>query len=210
MSQRHVILLFPILVAGCGATTQARTSQPRAIRGAAVSMPSMTAIAAHFEIPTSAAVVTVTPSCTQGATEACNGVDDDCDEQRDEACGLGTGALQITLAWASGADLDLYVVEPSGYVLSYQNRQSPSGAIFDRDGRSACDTMHPDQRVENVYWYGVRPGSYRIEVRHWGACGTPGVVQATLAVAVGRSLTGLYNVALQPRERRVVGSIVIE
>lgn len=73
--------------------------------------------------------------------------------------GLGTGDVQITLTWDNGADLDLYVTEPGGTTISYNNRSSPSGGKLDVDDTNGFGP-------ENVFWArGTAPrGQYRVEV----------------------------------------------
>ena len=85
-----------------------------------------------------AGVTTEAIACSGGSSDACNGRDDDCDGRIDEGCGWESGPVQITLAWDTGADLDLYVTEPSGFTISYLDRSSPSGGVLDHDARGAC------------------------------------------------------------------------
>lgn len=154
----------------------------------------------------SAGVTALTHSCHPSAPEVCNGLDDNCNGVIDEGCGYQSGNIQITLAWGTGADLDMYVTDPHGHTISYQNRQSPSGGVLDHDARGACNRGQPNNTIENVYWNSPRPpsGQYRIEVHYWGDCGAAGVTQATLSIAVGGQVIGAYNVVLRPRERQPV------
>ena len=58
--------------------------------------------------PTYAANVQVLgTSCSPGAAEVLNGLDDNCNGQIDEGW-VQSGTLQITLGWSTGADLDLW------------------------------------------------------------------------------------------------------
>ncbi len=154
----------------------------------------------------SAGVTVMTNTCHPGAAEVCNGLDDNCNGVIDEGCGYESGNIQVTLAWSTGADLDMYVTDPFGHTISYQNRRSPSGGVLDQDARGACNPSQRNNTIENVFWNSPQPpsGQYRVEVHYWGDCGAAGVTQATLSIAVGGQIIGAYNVALRPRERQPV------
>lgn len=80
-----------------------------------------------------------------------------------------TGALQVTLQWDSRADLDLYVTDPAGGTVSYQNTSVPSGGTLDVDARSGCSAT--DATVENIIWSSTPPsGSYDIKVNYYTSC----------------------------------------
>ena len=121
----------------------------------------------------------------------------------DEGCGYSTGNIQITLAWATGADLDLYVTDPSGFTISYQETRSSSGGHLDHDARGACVRRQADATVENVYWNQPNPppGRYQIEVHYWGDCQVAGTTPATVSIAVGGQVIGAYQVTLNPQDR---------
>lgn len=82
--------------------------------------------------------------------------------------GLGTGDVQVTLTWDNSADLDLYVLEPSGATISYGNRTSASGGQLDVDD---TDGFGP----ENVFWpTGQAPvGTYQVQVNLFRGSPTP-------------------------------------
>lgn len=64
---------------------------------------------------------------------------------------LTAGDVQATLRWRGDADLDLYVLTPSGDTLFYGNRRAADGAgRFDVDIIPQC--ANPDLNVENVGW----------------------------------------------------------
>jgi hypothetical protein len=155
--------------------------------------------------PTAASGVTIVESsCQQGAPEQCNGLDDNCDGVIDEGCGYQSGNIQITLGWHTGADLDMYVTEPSGNIIYYGASQSGSGGHLDHDARGACADYQPgNYNVENVYWDmdSPPPGQYSVEVKYWngGACsGRAGATQFTLSVAVGGQLLGTWSNNITP------------
>jgi hypothetical protein len=74
---------------------------------------------------------------------------------------LGTGDVQVTLLWTSDSDLDLHVIDPSGFEIYYANRQSPSGGTLDHDEVPGCGTPSTTH-VENVFWASgsAPPGQY--------------------------------------------------
>ena len=155
---------------------------------------------ATFQIELQAGVTSLGTQCTP-APESCNGLDDNCDGRIDEGCGWQSGAIQITAAWQTGADIDLYVTDPSGYEISYQNRESPTGGILDHDARGAC--VPGSDTVENVYWSTPQPprGRYYIELHYWGDCGVAGATPVQVSIAVGGQIAGVYNVVLTPGQR---------
>lgn len=169
--------------------------------------PQPAGVGVDVRISAQGAGITVVDSyCNAGQPEVCNGLDDNCNGVIDEGCGFSGGNIQITLAWQTGADLDLYVTDPTGYTISYQNRRSPSGGHLDQDARGACARSRGGATIENVYWESPRPppGTYQVEVHYWGNCRVAGTTQATLSVAVGGQVIGAYNVVLRPSERQAV------
>lgn len=152
-------------------------------------------------------VVTLTPNCTEGAPERLNGIDDNCNGQVDEGF-VQSGAVQITLGWTTGADIDLYVTDPFGEELSYQNTESSSGGRLDRDARGACTD---GQTTENVFWpAGEAPrGTYRIAARYFSNCQAAGVTRVVLSVMVGGQPLGVYQYDLQPDQRVELASFSI-
>ena len=150
--------------------------------------------------------------CSQPIEESCNAIDDDCDGMIDDGCGYGSGLMQVTASWDTGADLDLYVTGPLGDTLSFQRPSTPSGARVDHSGRGQCSDL-PNPQIENIRWVGRRPldGIYQVEVHYWGECigrGGPSIV--TISVAVGRRIAGQYRHSLLPGERIRVLRFVVQ
>ncbi len=151
--------------------------------------------------------------CRNPVEESCNGLDDDCDGVIDDGCGYGTGLMQVTASWDTGADVDLYVTGPLGDTLSFQRPSTPLGARVDHSGRGDCVGDMPNPQIENVRWVGHRPddGIYEVEVHFWGECLTGGgPTNVTVSVAVGRKIAGQYRHSLLPGERVRVLRFVVQ
>ncbi|MEI8401071.1 MAG: hypothetical protein WCG12_09735 [Alcaligenaceae bacterium] len=78
--------------------------------------------------------------------------------------------VNISLAWADRADLDLLVIEPNGVKISTYDdgtRKSPSGGSLDIDA-NICEAMsgcpYRDEPIENISW-NQKPPSGRYEVK---------------------------------------------
>ncbi len=99
----------------------------------------------------------------------------------------GTGDIQVTLIWDTDSDMDLRVVDPSGYEISHHQPESESGGRLDLDTIPATGDTGP--HVENVFWPagGAPSGRFFAYVQHYGSNGTnPGPY--TLEVRVGGEL----------------------
>ena len=119
---------------------------------------------------------------------------------------IRTGDVQVTLQWNKAVDLDLYVSDPAGDEVSYQNTSVASGGELDVDARRSCaDTP---ETVENIIWAGTPPtGEYSVKVNYYNACDEgPAEYTATLrrggtvvevweeTVAFGQSNTHTFSV----------------
>lgn len=85
--------------------------------------------------------------------------------------GVGTGDVQVTLAWDADADVDLHVVAPGGEEVFYGHRRASSGGELDLDSNAGCEI--DGVRNENITWpVGAAPrGSYIVRVDYWSNCG---------------------------------------
>ncbi len=81
---------------------------------------------------------------------------------------LGTGDVRVTLTWTGDCDLDLHVIDPTGFEISYGDPTSPSGGQLDVD--DIPDAGETGTHVENVFWpAGAAPrGTYTAFVRNLG------------------------------------------
>ncbi len=144
--------------------------------------------------------------CEESATERCDAIDDDCDGRIDEGCGYDTGDLQITAAWNSGADIDLYVKDPTGETVSFQRREGASGGHLDHGARGECGNVAAHPRVENVVYPNAPPrGEYEVTLHFLFECETgASATTSTVTVAVAGERVGTYNYTLTPNERVAV------
>lgn len=150
--------------------------------------------------------------CDRSVREICNALDDDCSGGIDEGCGYATGKLQITAAWTTGVDLDLYVTIPSGDLVSYQRPTSYDGAVVDRSSRGNCERTPDPANVEN-FVYPVRPpsGHFVVELHYWGECmSSAGSTDVTVGLAAGGRQVAAYRVTIGPNERRTVLEFDVE
>ena len=206
-------VLALLATSGCFVRTHARppAAQVRVSGNARVNTapppPSGGTVVVNASSPAVATGVTVVEAtCTPGAAELCNGLDDNCNGQIDEGCGFQSGNIQITLAWPTTADLDLYVVDPNNEQIYYDHDRSNSGGHLDQDARGGCADNQLDANLENVYWNQVDPprGNYRVSVRYWAGapCSTgAGPTTFTLSIAVGGQIIGAYNYTLSPGQQ---------
>lgn len=101
---------------------------------------------------------------------------------------LGTGDVQVTLLWDGGEDLDLHVIDPTGFELNFGTAKapssSPSGGQLDVDNLGECGGS-ASTKVENIYWpEGAAPGGeYQAWVKNFGSCGGSASFQLRIIVA---------------------------
>ncbi|MBC7173948.1 MAG: DUF2135 domain-containing protein [Polyangiaceae bacterium] len=201
-----------VLVQGCTLSVSARRPPPPTLYvEAGVGGQSQGVVMAQPQVATGVTVVEV--ACSPGAQEVCDGLDNNCNGAIDEGCGYSSGQVQITLAWNTGADIDLYVTDPSHETINYSSPRSSSGGHLDIDARGNC-TQGQSQTVENVYWDAAQPppGLYKVEVHYWAenACSAnQGPTPITLSISVGGRVIGAYNYVLNPHDRVAVATFQI-
>lgn len=200
-------VVLSLVGSGCGA--RARVRAATVVARAEVAPPPVSATIRVQAAPPQAGVTVVQVQCAPGAQEQCNGLDDNCDGRIDEGCGWQSGQIQITLAWGTGADIDLYVTDPYGETISYQHTQSSSGGVLDRDARGAC--MAGGHTIENVYWSSPQPppGTYQVELHYYGTCNAAGPTPTQVSISVGGQVIGVYNVTLYEQQRVPVAVFTI-
>ncbi len=213
------VSLIAMGLSGCLVRTSARIPTARVRVQASAPPPppppATATVTVQASQPTVASGVTVVEAtCSQGAQEVCNGLDDNCNGQIDEGCGYNSGNIQVTLAWQGGADLDMYVRDPNGETISYNHRRSQSGGHLDQDARGQCNPDQPNNTIENVYWNQPNPprGIYSVQVHYWdgSACSTSaGPTPLTLSIAVGGRVIGAYNYVINPDQRIDIASFQI-
>lgn len=78
-----------------------------------------------------------------------------------------TGDVQVLLSWDNYNDLDIYCVDPNADVVSYSNKQVPSGGQLEID----MNAQYPDRKtpIENIFWPtgGAPNGEYKVFLSYY-------------------------------------------
>ena len=92
-------------------------------------------------------------------------------EQTLSVISVGTGDVQISVAWTGASDVDLHVFDPSGEEIYYANKTAASGGTLDLDSNPACAIDNKNN--ENIVFpTGSAPsGDYRVVVDYYDDCG---------------------------------------
>jgi hypothetical protein len=109
---------------------------------------------------------------------------------------VGTGDVQVSIAWSGASDIDLHVFDPAGEEIFYDNKQSASGGMLDLDSNAACAI--DGRNAENVVWpaAGAPRGRYRVVVDYYDDCGvaqTDWVVTVQVAGVEARTFNGSFT-----------------
>ena len=150
----------------------------------------------------SASQLTVESSCTPSGVERCfDALDDNCNGVIDEGCGLQTGILQFTIAWAEHADVDLVVTGPDGSPAQL-GEPNEAGLVKERDCKGTEDCH--GQTVENVFlaegW--PRRGRYRAVVKLEDARDVALPLRVRLSARIGqRVMTTIVTLEARRDER---------
>jgi hypothetical protein len=107
---------------------------------------------------------------------------------------VGVGDLQVTLNWNSNADIDLHVIEPTGYEIYYGDPVSTAGGALDLDNQCANFLLG---RPENIFWTNPPTGTYQVNVVYYQDCGDAGPVNFTVRICIqgvcGSPISGRVN-----------------
>jgi hypothetical protein len=107
---------------------------------------------------------------------------------------VGTGPIQVSVSWNTSADVDLYLVEPTGTEIYYGQRTSAAGGTLDLDSNAACSG---GPRNENITYTAAPPrGQYAVRLNYWSACGatsTAYVVTVRAGTQPPRTFTGTFT-----------------
>jgi hypothetical protein len=106
--------------------------------------------------------------CAPGGPERCSDArDNNCNGLADEGCGIGSGLVQVLIAWSDDTDVDLEVTDPKGS-QARTGAVSSSGLIKDRDCPGRDERRCRGVNTENVVLAANRElesGEYVVVVR---------------------------------------------
>lgn len=99
---------------------------------------------------------------------------------------VGSGDVQVSVAWDAPTDVDLHVTDPSGEEIYFANTSSVSGGTLDLDSNAACTIDNVNN--ENIVWpTGSAPtGTYTVELVYWSACSQPQSNYTVTVVVAGQ------------------------
>ncbi len=101
----------------------------------------------------------------------------------------GYGAVKVTLIWNTNSDIDLWVTDPLGERIYFNNPSSASGGILDIDDQEGV-------RPENIFWSENPPlGQYLVQVHYYadnGAGATSYTVQIETTTYI-QKVSGVLN-----------------
>ncbi len=160
-------------------------------------------------------------ACQRNAVEQCNGLDDNCDGRIDNGCGYSSGEVQVTIAWGTGADLDLTVENPDGESISWRTEDGYGGGRMDQrtegcDGTRlgvaiAASRRQSALRLENVFFNTpswsrtgrLARGQYYAAVRAADLCGGH-TTDAVMSIAVRGHVIGTVRLHFGDSDQTIV------
>lgn len=86
---------------------------------------------------------------------------------------VGTGDVQVSVAWDAPTDVDLHVFDPDSEEVYFANTTSASGGTLDLDSNAACSIDNINN--ENITWPvgGAPSGNYSVSLVYWSSCSQP-------------------------------------
>lgn len=142
---------------------------------------------------TAASVGTPAPEVTPGAVVTAVGPQ------------LTEGSIEVKLEWATQADLQLQVRDPSGDTVYDDIPQIRSGGTLEADGNVGC--LEPtDTPVSYIYWplNRLTPGTYEVEVWYQDTCNDTRPVTFGLSVNVNQQTIINTTQGASPRSRYMI------
>jgi hypothetical protein len=120
---------------------------------------------------------------------------------------VGTGDVQVSLAWDAPTDLDLHVVQPGGREIFWGSRTDPAtGGTLDLDSNAGCTI--DGKNNENVTWQNGRPprGQYIVRVDNWSACSQPRSNYVVTINLKGQDTQTFFGFFTDPGDKLAAGS----
>lgn len=86
---------------------------------------------------------------------------------------VGSGDVQVSVAWDAPTDVDLHVFDPDSEEIYFANTTSASGGTLDLDSNAACSIDNINN--ENITWPvgGAPSGNYSVSLVYWSSCTQP-------------------------------------
>ncbi len=100
---------------------------------------------------------------------------------------VGSGDVQVSVAWSGATDVDLWAVSPANDTIYFGNKTGTSGGKLDLDSNAACTLDNTNN--ENIVWprNGAPRGTYKVQVRYYSDCGVARTDWVVTAVVAGQS-----------------------
>lgn len=114
---------------------------------------------------------------------------------------VGPGEVQVLLHWSKKVDLDLYVIEPGGRLISSGTQSSPSGGMVDLDSYILCRFEGDRGRGnEHAFWPdGEAPrGEYEVSVRLYSSCAVKDPIPYRVSVLLDRTTLQVFDGVFDP------------
>jgi hypothetical protein len=84
---------------------------------------------------------------------------------------LGNADFAATVTWTGASDVDIHVIDPNGFEVSYVDTESPEGGLLDLDSNAGCAIDNVN--TETISWpAGTAPdGNYKVVIDYFDDCG---------------------------------------